>query len=258
MIAGTLLAQAAALPLEDLVGAWVAVGLTLFMFSFLYEDNAFYKFGEHLYVGVSVGYGISQAIWLNLIPKWWDPLFHAPYDLTLLIPGIMGLLFLTYLVPKVAWLSRWPMATIMGYGAGLAIPLTVTSLIFKQAEGTVKPLLRMTAGATPGVDTSNAALWADFSTLLVLVGVLSVLVYFFFSIEHKGPVKAVSKIGILFLMVYFGASYGNTVQGRFALLYGRFADLTAYAKADYGYASYVLSGLLVLVLAVLRLRRREA
>ena len=36
MIAGTLLAQAAALPLEDLVGAWVAVGLTLFMFSFLY------------------------------------------------------------------------------------------------------------------------------------------------------------------------------------------------------------------------------
>ncbi len=257
MIAG-LLAQAASLPWEDLIGAWVAVGLTLFMFSFLYEDNAFYKFGEHLYVGVSVGYGISQALWLNLIPKWWDPLFHPPHDLTLLIPGAMGLLFLTYLVPKVAWLSRWPMATIMGYGAGLAIPLTVTSLIFKQAEGTVKPLLKMTAGPAPGVDTSHVALWADFCTLLVLVGVLSVLVYFFFSIEHKGPVKAVSKVGVLFLMVYFGASYGNTVQGRFALLYGRFADLTAYAKADYGYASYVLSGLLVLVLAVLRLRRRGA
>ena len=39
---------AASMPLDELLGAWVAVGLTLFMLSFLYEDNPFYKVAEHL------------------------------------------------------------------------------------------------------------------------------------------------------------------------------------------------------------------
>ena len=40
---------------ELLLGAWVATGLTLFIFTFLYEDNPLFKLAEHLYVGISVG-----------------------------------------------------------------------------------------------------------------------------------------------------------------------------------------------------------
>lgn len=243
------------IPNEELVGAWVAVGLTLFMLSFLYEDNPFYRFGEHLYVGVSVGYNLAQVIWQTMVPKWWEPLTRSPHQWWLLVPTALGMLFLARLVPKWAWLSRWPMAWLMGFGSGLAIPLTITSNIFKQAEGTVKPLLKTWK---PGVvDISRGALWSDLSAFLILLGVFSVLVYFFFSVEHKGPVKAVSRIGILFLMVYFGAAYGNTVQGRFSLLYGRFADLKDYGKPGFGFATYVVAGLLVAVLAAMRLTRRE-
>jgi len=35
------------------IGTWVAAFLTLSIFSFLYKDNPFYKFAEHLMVGVS-------------------------------------------------------------------------------------------------------------------------------------------------------------------------------------------------------------
>ena len=38
-----------------ILGAWMATGLTLFIFSFLYQDNPLFKLAEHLYVGVSVG-----------------------------------------------------------------------------------------------------------------------------------------------------------------------------------------------------------
>jgi hypothetical protein len=31
---------------------WVSALLTLMIFSFLYKDNPFYKFAEHLFVGV--------------------------------------------------------------------------------------------------------------------------------------------------------------------------------------------------------------
>ena len=42
-------------------GAWVATGLTLLIFSFLYKDNPLFKLAEHLYVGVSVGYTIVKT-----------------------------------------------------------------------------------------------------------------------------------------------------------------------------------------------------
>ncbi len=63
---------------------------------------------------------------------------------------------------------------------------------------------------------------AAFNNIVVFVGVLSVLVYFFFSVEHNGGVGKVSRLGIWFLMLGFGAAFGYTVMGRISLLIGRF------------------------------------
>jgi hypothetical protein len=54
--------------------------------------------------------------------------------------------------------------------------------------------------------------------LTIVIGVLCGLVYFFFSIEHKGFVGKTARVGIWFLMVTFGAAFGYTVMGRIALL----------------------------------------
>ena len=53
----------------DILGAWIAVFLTLAIFSFLYKDNAFYKIAEHLFVGVSAGYWMSFNFWTQIQPN---------------------------------------------------------------------------------------------------------------------------------------------------------------------------------------------
>ena len=53
------------IPTSSSIGGWVAVGLTLFIFSFLYKDNPLFKLGEHLYVGISVGYSVV-VVWFEV------------------------------------------------------------------------------------------------------------------------------------------------------------------------------------------------
>jgi hypothetical protein len=55
--------------------------------------------------------------------------------------------------------------------------------------------------------------------------VLSALVYFLFSVEHKGIVGRIAKVGTWVLMISFGAAFGYTVMGRIALLAIRFEFL---------------------------------
>ncbi|MBI3329974.1 MAG: hypothetical protein HYZ81_25105 [Nitrospinae bacterium] len=234
-------------------GAWVAAWLTLCLFSFLYRDNPFYKLAEHLYIGVTVGYSLAITYYKSFLPKVVIPLF-VEHNLLILIPAILGLLTLTRLMPRLSWLSRISFAFLIGYGAGLAIPLTIASLLLKQIEGTVLPLITV---EDQRMTTSLAGLLGDLNSLLIIVGVLTVLMYFFFSIPHTGPLRAISRIGIYFLMVYFGASFGATVMGRFSLLYGRLFDLYTFRTGRYFYATPLLLALLILSLLAMALAERK-
>ncbi len=237
---------------ESVFGAWVATGLTLFILSFLYKDNPLFKLAEHLYVGVSVGYTIVKAydtVIVHLIIK---PIVENG-EFTLLIPVAIGLLMLTRYVPKASWLSRYAFAMIVGIGAGLAIPRTISSFILKQIEDTVRPLLTMTGeGVTFTFTLLNPA--SHLNAIIILLGVSSVLFYFFFSVEHHGPGKAVARTGIMFLMIAFGAAFGYTVMARMSLLIGRLTDLIEFADPSYGSPTIWL--LLVTVGALLFLSRR--
>ncbi len=231
---------------EMLIGAWVATGLSLFMYSFLYKDNPFFKFGEHIYVGVSVGYGLVITYYEVMVKKLYVPMIQQG-NWWLILPTLLGLLVLARFIPAIAWLSRISFAFIVGIGSGIAIPRVISSLILQQVQGTLKPLV--TAG-------DGGVVWFTFAGLnmfLILVGVVSVLFYFFFSIEHTGIVHRISRVGIYFLMISFGAAFGYTVMARMSLLIGRFDELIQYASPDYGYATLVL---LVVVVAGLVLWER--
>ena len=202
--------------LMELVGIWVAALLTLCIFSFLYRDNPFYRFAEHLFVGISVGYFTVLTIHQGLIPFAWDPLSEAFMEkqwegLVRLIPIGIGLLFFTRLAPTHAWLIRYPIAILIGVGSGLAIPNVMQADIFRQVHGTLTPFAKI----------GELEAFQIFGIILMLIGVMSTLTYFFFSVEHRGVVGGVSKIGIVFLMIGFGSAFGNTVMGRVSLLIQR-------------------------------------
>jgi hypothetical protein len=235
------------------LGAWVATGLTLFIFSFLYKDNPLFKLAEHLYVGVSVGYTIVKAydtVIVHLIVK---PIFEQG-EYALLIPVAIGMLMLTRYVPKAAWLSRYAFAFIVGVGSGLAIPRTISSFILRQIEDTVRPLLSLAGGdgVTFSMNLLNPS--SSINVIIILIGVISVLFYFFFSIEHSGPGKVVAKTGVMFLMIAFGAAFGYTVMARMSLLIGRLTDLIEFSDASYGNPTLWLAILTIGALVVLSRR----
>lgn len=241
--------------IELLLGAWVATGLTLFIFTFLYQDNPLFKLAEHLYVGVSVGYTIVKAYDTVLIRLIYEPMVKQG-DWSLLIPLGIGTLMLARYIPKATWLSRIAFAFIVGVGSGLAIPRIISSFILKQVEDTVRPLVSIVQGE-PTFTYNLLDPTSNLNTIVLLIGVVSVLFYFFFSIEHTGPVRVAARTGILFLMVAFGAAFGYTVMARMSLLIGRLSDLIEYADPQYGRASLWLGLATVATLLLWSVRRRE-
>ena len=202
----------------EFFGIWIAAFLTLCIYSFLYRDNPFYRFAEYLFVGISLGYTIVLSIHQGFIPLAWKPFWTAITGESLkglikLIPICIGLLFFARFSSRHTWLVRYPIAILIGAGSGLAIPNVLRAHIFEQTRGTVEPFAAIYAGTLSG--------WGIFEAVLMVIGVICTLTYFFFSIEHRGPVKWVSKVGIAFLMIGFGSAFGNTVMGRVALLIQR-------------------------------------
>lgn len=236
----------------EIVGAWVAAGLTIFIFSFLYKDNPFYKIAEHLYLGVSLGYLAVQYVRDSLYPFFYQPLFEQ-LRFDRLIPFFLGFLVLLRIFPRLAWPSRISFALLIGFISGLSIPRVLQTSFINQAEATVKPLLKSDFGS---VATSQSALFDDISQLIILAGVLSVLVYFFFSVEHKGVIGKTARVGIYFLMIYFGAAFGATVMGRLMLSYGRLYDLYAFTDGKYYYSTFVI--LAIVVVTLIFIRKKEA
>ena len=216
----------------EIMGAWLVVLLTLCICSFLYDDNPFYKAAEHIFVGVSAGYVFAltwwDQVWPNLFGRLFPKYVDAGFELNLLyiIPLILGIFMLCRLIPSLSWLARISIGYIVGMAAGLKVYVFMNSNILAQIQNSA-------------IDFSKSG-GEIFNHILVLLGVISALVYFFFSKEHKGTVGVISKIGIYFLMIKFGASFGFAVMGRISLLIGRFEDLINYSSQQYNYATPII------------------
>lgn len=250
---------------STILGAWVAAFLTIGIFSYLYKDNPFYKAAEHLFVGVSAGYLLSLGFWTQLQPNLFGRLFPAKhYDpdtitytiynvlsffsssifpeggidkghdqhLTYLIPLALGVMMLLSLVPRFSWMARWGIAYVVGMAAGLKAYGYLNSNVLGQIKGTAVNLLDF---SLPVFSLSSPSI---FNNIIIFVGTICGLLYFYFSKEHKGLLGKASKIGIYFLMISFGASFGFAVMGRISLLIGRFTDLIKFSGSEYNYATF--------------------
>jgi len=213
--------------------------LTLMILSFLYKDNPFYKFAEHLFVGVSAAYWMVQGVWQTLMPNLIaritpglvssfmpEAADRAP-EYHFIIPALFGLLLLTRLLPKGNWLSRWALAFVVGYAAGTNFVRYLQSDFVAQIQSTMLPLLVLR-------DSGGIDIGQSFSHIVLIVGVFSGLVYFFFSKEHKGVTGSISRVGIWILMITFGASFGYTVMARISLLLGRMQVLMRWIEQIFG------------------------
>jgi len=217
---------------------WYTLGayLTLSIFSFLYKDNPFYRLAEHLIVGLSAGYWIAVLYHQSLVALWLEPLtngFKAVITpggslaeesgrlLLSIIPGIGGLIMFTRFFPKISWLSRWPIAFYLAISAGVALPLYLQSFTVEQMRASMIPL--------------GGSLSVVLKDLIVIIGTICGLAYFYFSMQHKGIVGGMARFGVWILMIGFGSTFGYTVMSRISLLIGRFRFLIDWVNQIAGY-----------------------
>ncbi len=192
-------------------GIWIAAILTLAIFSFLYKENPIFRFAEHLLVGISAGYYLVQYFFSAVYKKLYVPVFNNN-DYILIVGGILGAMMFSRLSRKWEWLSRFPIAFYVAAWAGYVIPSYIQVRILEQAGSTMFNPLALPPGQAV-------------SSFIIFLGVVTTLAYFYFSAERKGALKTASSIGVIFIMVGFGATFGYNVMGRISLLIGRFQFL---------------------------------
>lgn len=281
----------------DLWGHWLGIFLTFCILSFLYKDNPFYKLAEHLFIGVSVGYIVTQQYYNVLEPKVVTAIAEADhwyFNLALIPLLLVALLFVRSVSKRYAWLGRYPLAFVVALYAGIQInavaqadlgqqmkramsdvvvdkinineapresmqnmpgmtPAIAKQVVAHRAEDPfasvdeIATMESLTAeqratfaagrGHITGIDARLSAADNDVnwfgtaSRIFMVLGLIASLVYFYFSIAHKGAVGGVSRFGVWVLMIGFGAAFGFTVQGRIALAIGRAMDVLGLDKA---------------------------
>lgn len=225
-------------------GLWCAALLTLAVFSFLAGDNPAYKLAEAIFVGVSAGYMMVAAFWDELVPNLFGNLFPQTTwqwgiahlgveaeklpetDWLYLIPLAMSVMMLWQLAPRGNWIARWPLAFFIGATAGVRLYTNFEADFLNQIGQTILPLVVLVYDDA-GRESLNWARTISYSlgNITIVVGVVASLTYFYFSAEHKGFVRRVTRVGILVLMITFGGTFAYTVMGRIALLTERFEFL---------------------------------
>lgn len=191
----------------EIFGVWIAAILTLAIYSFLYKDNPFYKVAENIFVGVSAGYW-AVILWFDYTwPNLFEPVIRGG-NYVYLIPIVVGLMMFAPLIPRVSWLIRIPLTFTMG--------VVMATNITQRVQGDILPQLQATFLPVFGVPFFEIV-----SNILIITGVIFTLIYFYFSKAHKGALGLAAKLGVWFMMIAFGASFGYTVMARVSLLIGR-------------------------------------
>ncbi len=204
------------------IGVWIAALLTLGMFSFLYGDNLLYKVCESLFIGVSAGYLFTVYFLRVVHPKLLVGLF-VEHRWDYLVPAALSLAMLFRLTPRWGWVARYALSFVIGINAGLILVNVLKENLLNQIAGTIVPLLVFEGeGAARTLSLAQSV-----NNVVMVLGVASALVYFFFSSEHKGFTGKTARLGAGFLMVSFGAAFGYTIMARLSLLIGRLHFLLA-------------------------------
>lgn len=177
--------------------------VTILTFTFLWKSNPAYRLMEHVLLAVSAGHAIVMG-YNNLRSIAWIPITQKG-QYSLLIPLILGALLYARYIKSVAWLSRIPLAVMIGCASALALRGSIQSQLLQQIAAT--------------------ASLQNLDSILVFLGVIVTVSYFTFTYKIKGSAAAVPMLGRWVMMIGFGAAFGGAVMGRLSLVVGRFQFL---------------------------------
>ncbi len=209
----------------EIGGAWISIFLTLCVLSFLYDDNPVYKLAEHIFLGVSIGYGVIEIYFGVFKPNLLDKLFEGLWFQRALavVPLILVILLFSKLDKKRAWLARIPIAFLVATYAGVKLTGELNANLMTQVAQSIPDLGQV--WADHGLWDWSADGAGVISSVLLVLGLSACLLHFYFSAPQSKAMQKISRFGVLVLMLSFGASFGYTVMGRISLAIGRAQEM---------------------------------
>lgn len=203
----------------DRVGEWIAAIAVIAILSLLWKENRFYRFGEHILLGLTIGF-LTVATWVELLqPKWLLPWADAMRsgDWGGIIKGAsalaLGLCWYGLYFRRTEWLTRVVLGVVLGASAGQALKNNFTQQMPVVVSSFRSPIVISGGSFDP---------WLSLNNTLFLFALVTVLLFFFFSFDQKNPVlHAGNRIGRFWLMVGFGVYFGNTIMTRLSVLIER-------------------------------------
>ena len=214
------------LSLLDVIGALLGFVLTIFVFSYIAGDIAFFRvlfrIASHLFVGVTAGYVTIVVIQNVILPQMVFPFLGEDRGEKLLaiLFLILGALMLTKISPRLNKLGNPAVAYLVGVGAAAAIGGAVLGTIYPQTS-------------------ASMSVFNDYDNVLeavvVLAGTLTTLLYFHFGIRRKNVedhnpqrpqwLEAIGGVGQFFIAVTFGALFSGVYLAAIVALIERVSFL---------------------------------
>lgn len=206
------------------LGTILGALVTVFILSYLYSENPFFRLGEHIFIGLTAGHAVvmgiqnvqNMAIRKIMVGNW-----------LYVIPILIGMAIYTRYTRNYLWMSRYPYAFLIVIGTGLALAGRFESDWFRQTVGTFMNL-------------------TDLNGVIILVGTITTLLYFYMSKEQTGTYGKVTQFGRYFLMLYFGITFGNVSMGRISVSIWTVFGLTKTPQIYVVLVSVVVGAALIL------------
>lgn len=211
--------------LPELVGTLIGFMLTLFVFSYMFGDNALFRIAMSVFVGVASAYA-GVVAWYNVIwPQLFRPLIFGSQSerLFVLFPLIFSGLLLLKVSPRFSRIGNPAMAFMVGVGVAAAIGGAVLGTIFPQISATAN-LFDMDA-----VNADENVIWQLVQGGMILVGTLTTLIYFQFgAVKSKGSsasrpawLEWLALVGQVFIAITFGALFAGVFSASLTALIER-------------------------------------
>lgn len=217
----------------ELFWGLVTVAMVLFTYSYLYKYNILFEFVINTLVAISAAQvcyiGVKTLIY-NYIPKYTEP--------AILLALILGIALYTRLIKGKEWISTYPIAILIGVGVGLAVRGAIVVQVIKQVTSTITPIKL----GSP-IDYLNF--------IIIAIGVISTLVHFIFTKEHKGALGEIGKAGRLFIMAGLGSTWGGLLVTQWTSASPTFDKIGEFP----GFYLTIITGIIILADIIYKRRR---
>ena len=186
---------------------WIAAFFTIAATSYAFRDNVVFKFSETTFIGAAAGHYIVMGI-KNVRDFGWAHIMKG--EMVYWVVFVLGVMLYFRFHRQYYWLYRYPIAFLVGNGVGISIRAAIHSDFVVMIAETATPLTAATAMGT-------------LDNILIFIACITALSHFIFTFEgiHKGTLGWAPKIGRWFMLLAFGASFGNTIMTRFGQYQGR-------------------------------------